>query len=680
METNQNNANINPTQPEEKKEQKTVPYTDKEKDYASYLQIRLQLARDARNQNHDEFDGMSYMQYYENNLKGANSYIAPKKNREDTTFVTGTTRQALFALIAKIAMLNLEPEIKAFDKNDHNDIHTGQAIEDVVIKAGEIDHDEEKKLLRQYEMFSQGTVFAEEIWTEEFVSNKKLNSKKWEGQVKDVKWSEKLAKVFEGCRRNMIPGPNMYLGSITEFDMEQQPFIFSIDYVPYDEAKALYGDWERWKYVTRTVQPFSGDQPSSIYFNNWRLNSTRQDIVEVIKYQDKWSNEYMIVLNGVMMMPIGFPLPWKYGEYNIVKQIFEILTPYFAYGGSLVKRLKTAQGLEDEFWRLAILKTQQSFKPPTGNMTGKVLSSRVFMPGVLTMGVNAAGLTPLVDAKGVSQSELAVLKMLKDNMHDNSLPEISQGQNPEGSPTATEIMQLQNQAKILIGLAVFSASLLEKKLAILRVYNVLENWFEPVDTQANEARDGIKNKYRTASVKASIPGAGKGRRLVKPTDDMPKQELFPGKDEVYDEEEKLSKSENQPVRITYLNPKELKSVKYSWFVEVNPREKESSELSKVLFGNMIAGLESIGQLGQTAPMVNLDFVEERFAEVWNLPADKAFTKQANAAMGGGMPPMPGAVPGAPAAAGGMPPQQMTAGAKAPLNAGRPSINTLMNGK
>lgn len=669
METN--NGNINPTQPEEKKELKQVPYSEPEKKYASYLQTRLQAARDQRNQNHDEFDGMTYMQYYESNLKGANSYIAPKKNREDTTFVTGTTRQALFAMIAKIAMLNLSPEVKAFDKNDHHDIHTGQAIEDVVIKAGELDHDEEKKLLRQYELYSQGTAFVEEIWTEEFVSNKTLNKKNWDGQVKDVNWRERLEKTYEGCRRNLIPGPNMYLGSITEFETEQQPFLFSVDYIPYDEAKALYGEWERWQYVTRELQPFSETQPSSLYFNNWRLNSTKTDMVEVIKYQDKWANEYMIILNGVMMMPVGFPMPWKYNEYNIVKQVFEIITPYFAYGGSLIKRLKTAQALEDEFWRLAILKTQQSYAAPRGNMTGKVLSSRILAPGKFTMGVNPDNLPALVDAKGVNQAELAVLKLLKDNMHDNSLPDISQGQSPEGNPTATEVMQLQNQAKILMGLAVFAASLLEKKLAVLRVFNVLENWFEPTGTEANEARDAIKNKYRTASVKASIPGAGKGRRVVKLADDMPKQEPYPGQDDIYDEEESLSKQEQQPVRITYLNPKELKSVKYNWFVEVNPREKESSELSKVLFGNMIQGLESIGNLAMTAPNVSLDFVQERFAEVWNLPADKAFQKAAQQAMG-----MPGQAP-MPGAAGGLPPQQVTAGAKAPMTAGKPSINTLV---
>jgi hypothetical protein len=32
--------------------------------------------------------------------------------------------------------------------------------------------------------------------------------------------------------------------------------------------------------------------------------------VEEIKIQDKWNNEFAILLNGVLMTPIGMPLPW----------------------------------------------------------------------------------------------------------------------------------------------------------------------------------------------------------------------------------------------------------------------------------------------------------------------------------------------------------------------------------
>lgn len=650
---------------------KTVDYTDKEQEYAAYLQARLSTARTRRQQNFDELDGMDYLMYNQSNSKGANSFITPKKNKEDTNFVTGTTRQALLALIAKINALNLFPEIKAFNSDNIQDKRVGQAIEDVVFECGVRDNDEEKMLLRQYELYSQGTVFVEEYWKQEFRTKKDYDYKDYKGQIQDVNWSERLELVFEGCCRNVIPGPNVYLGSMNVFDMEQQPYVFTADVIPYEDARAIYGQWERWQYVTNKKQSFSGDinENGSILYNTWRLsNDTQDNQCEIIKYQDKWSNEYMIIINGVMMMPIGFPLPWEKPRYNITKQIFEILSVNFPYGGSLVKRLKVAQGLEDEFWRLAILKTQGSFKPAMGNMTGKVLSQRVLMPGKMTAGISPDQLKPLYEVDGVSQSEVQMLTMLKGNMNDNSMPRVSQGQQPAGDATATEIVNIQREARTLLGLAVLSATLLEQKLAMQRVYTILENWFDPTGSKADMIRNEIVSKYRSASRETSIPGEGKGRRIVNATapTQMPEETAFPDENPQFKEEEKMQEELGYPVRITYLNAEQIKNVSYTWYCQVVPKEKESSDLSKVLFGQMMQQIMAFG------PDVNLAFLEEEFAAIWNKPYDKLFQKQVQDVTGMMMPGANGQ-PGQVTGANQKIPGQMMQGIGQPQN---PSINML----
>lgn len=615
---------------------KIVEYNDKEREYASFLQARLMTARTKRQQNFDEFDGMDFLTYNQSNSKGANSFITPKKNKEDTNFVTGTTRQALLALIAKINALNLFPEIKAFNTDNIQDKRIGQAIEDIVFECGVRDNDEEKMLLRQYELYSQGTVFVEEYWKQEFRTKKDYDYKNYKGQIQDVKWDERLELIFEGCCRNVIPGPNVYLGSMNVFDMEQQPYVFTVDVIPYEDARAIYGQWERWQYVTNKKQSFSGDvqENGSILYNTWRFsNDTQDNQCEVIKYQDKWSNEYMIIINGVMMMPVGFPLPWEKPRYNITKQIFEVLSTNFPYGGSLVKRLKVAQGLEDEFWRLAILKTQGSFRPAMGNLTGKVISQRVFMPGKITAGLNPDQLKPLYEVDGVSQSEVQMLTMLKANLNDNSMPRVSQGQQPAGEATATEIVNIQREARTLLGLAVLSATLLEQKLSMQRVYTILENWFDPTGTKADMIRNEIVSKYRSASREASIPGEGKGRRIVNATapEQMPEEAPFPEPNPLFDEEEKMQEEVGYPVRITYLNAEQIKNVSYTWYCQVVPKEKESSDLTKVLFGQMMQQIAAFG------PDVNLAFLEEEFASIWNKPFDKLFQRQVQDVTGMMMP-------------------------------------------
>lgn len=619
-------STINPLVEELKEDEKNVNYSDTEKEYGSYLQKRLETGRNLRNQNHDGFDGMSYVTYYQTNSQGANSFISPKKNREDTNFVTGTTRQALLAYVSKINSLNISPEVKAFDKDNKQYVHVGTALEDSILQADEMDNDEEKRILRNYELFSQGTVFVGDSWIQRFqVQKKGFDAKSWDGKIGTAKWTETTTKIFEGPSREIYPGLNVFLGKITEFDMEKQPYFFTTDYMHYDDAKTLFGEWERWKYVTRKVRYWNQSVPQTLYNNNWRLENTQENIVEVVIYRDVWSKEYMILLNGIMMMPPGFPLPWSYRGYDVIKQVYEIITPNFAYGGSMVKRLKVSQQLENEFWRLAILKTQKSFQPPRGNMTGQVVGSRVFMPGKITPGVNPS-LLPSLDEnnQGVTQGEVDMMNMLSQNLKDNSIPNLGQADPGAGgsNTSATEVMQNKQQADTMMQLALHSSTQLEKKLAYLRLNIILENGFKPIGTSADVSSMSIKNLFGQISRTTSIGGKGRGRRVTKISKTLPSSK------DVYTEQTQMSKEENQPVKVVYLNPDELEQVRWNWMVITTPKEKETSELSRIMFGNMM------GQAVQNFQQdLNLGYFEEKFSEAWNLNADKAFVQKSSSMMG-----------------------------------------------
>ena len=63
---------------------------------------------------------------------------------------------------------------------------------------------------------------------------KKLKEK-YDGQFKDWKaWDESLEMVFEGPSRTLLHGPNVYLGDITEYFMERQPYFFVAFQQSYD--------------------------------------------------------------------------------------------------------------------------------------------------------------------------------------------------------------------------------------------------------------------------------------------------------------------------------------------------------------------------------------------------------------------------------------------------------------
>ena len=113
--------------------------------------------------------------------------------------------------------------------------------------------------------------------------------------------------------------------------------------------------WDRWEYVTRTRQTAANNLGPNIIYNSWRLTEVQKDQVEEIHLQDRWNNEYAILLNGVLMTPVGMPLPWGYDDLNIVQQNLEPFHPFFAYGRSLVKRMKANTAIYDEMLKMGVL-------------------------------------------------------------------------------------------------------------------------------------------------------------------------------------------------------------------------------------------------------------------------------------------------------------------------------------
>lgn len=613
---------------EKKESQIPAPdYSNEELDYLGKLRVEMATARNQRETKHDEFDGMTYQQYCESNRKGANAYIEPKKNKEDTTFVTGTTRQKIQALLSILNNINLSYEVKAYNERAVEIVEMGKAIEEIIAKTNELDGDEEKKLLRQYTLLEQGTVFIEEIWKNEFVLEKEETIPFDGTNLKEAKWNKFYKKISDGPSRNILLNENVYLGDITIFDIAEQPFLFTIEQMPYDKAKSIYGDWERWKNVNKdNIKYFDLAPTTSTYNNNWSLSEVIKDHVEIVKYQNRFKNEYAIIINGTLMTPVGLPLPRKWGrgvEYNITKQTLGS-KPHWAYGVSIPQVLKTKQYILDEMMRLAILKTQKSFSPTRFNMSGTVLSSRAFMPGKIIHGIDPDKIKTDSESQGMTKSELAMIQQIQSSMEDDSPSQSLAGKNPVGvsRQTATQAQQQKQAAEVMTTLVIFAASMLELKCGNLRMWNVIENWFEPIGQKVvdvmdiNGIRQVLENKYRVVSVDKNVEGEGPGQSIVNIVD----EEQIPDPMKVYREEEKIKKLTGKPTRIKYINAEAVKSGRFMFYGVVTQKQKKNSDLEKVLFSEMVQGAKNF------FPNVNDDYLSERYAAVWGESPTKMFKK------------------------------------------------------
>ncbi len=645
---NQGNSPENPLNKDGVLDKPIDLYSETDKTYLSYLQSRLESAKKQKESPLPEFNNKTYYQDFEENIKISHTKLPERKNEDDVIVSAGTVEAKLEALLSHVHNLELAPEVLAFDRENNMINDLGTALTDTIFMTEQIDGgiiggDEEKKLLRQRELLCQNAVFVQEEWLRKFERKKKL-SEKYDGQFKEWKnWNDTLELVFEGPSRTLLYGPNVYLGNITEYFMDNQPYMFIAFQEHYDVAKTKYGKFENWKYVRRGAIPEgTTEEQKTIYDNKWRLEDVKKDHVEIILYQDKPNDEFQILINGMAMLPMGFPLSAVSpgGSYNIVKQVFRVLSNHFAYGKAFVASgsVKEIATLIDEMLKLFVLKTRKSVTPAYVNTSGKVISRKVLSPGRISMGFSPDALQPIgTEGQGVTSNEYNILKELQDRIDKSTVSNQFQGQQGKAGTTATEVLELQRQAKLTLGLTIATCVMLEKKLGYLRLYNIIENWFNPIDTKIVTTNDVRKyvNSYRKTVRQTNIEGEGLGERQVIPMNEFDTEgnpEGLPDPEVIrqmeYSEEEK----KGMPVRMIYLQPEALKTARIRWYIVINPKEKEGSAFFKVLFREEITDMLSLMQLGSVP---NINGLEEEFARVWGKSRNKLFSsRQAMPDMGG----------------------------------------------
>ncbi len=620
-----------------------LQYTPEEQAYNTYLIQRLQRAKEARDRKYPEFNNKTYNQYYENNEKIANTYIEPVENETESPIATGTVEGKLNTLLAHIDNLNLTPEVLAYDRNNQMLRELGTSFTDIMAVTAEHDGgddggDKEKRMARQRELLKQGTVFVQENWVSKYEIKKKLNGG-YDGRFKNFSgYSQKLEKVFEGCSRDLIHGLNVYLGDITAFSMNDQPYAFTVEQMHYDTAKTLLGQFENWIHVRPGAPTKTGTDTATgartIYDTKYRVSTLSEDQVEIIKYQDPSRDEFMIMVNGIMMLPPGFPLSavTPAGRFNIAKQTLYIINSQFAYGKAFVSSgaVYEISRVLDRMIRLFELKTRKSITPAYINTTNRVIPSRVLNPGNISMGIPAGALQPIgTESQGVTSSEFQVFQELQAQIERSTVSATFQGQQSSQGATATEIIEIQRQAKLTLGLIVSACTLLEVKLSYLRLHNIIGNWLQPIGTY----EDGTA-RYRNVTRKVNIKGYGEGERRVIPVDgSLPSPEAI----------RMLSLSEEAtygfPVRRMYLSPKLVKEAEIRWYIVVEPQEQHSSAYFKLLFREMLGDAMSLFQLGIQP---NTSGITDEFGKVYNVDKSKIFASDEIPVAPAGMEAMPDA--------------------------------------
>ena len=611
------------TQNTEVKPQDNQVLTKDEKDRFNFIMQRLVRARNVRDQRHVEFDDMTIQEWVDFNARTANSYLEPRKNRTDTKIVSGTPKTKMKAIISHLMKMELRAEVFTFDKNENECVELGRLFSGMIDKSNKIEHDNEKKRLRYEEMMTYGTVFIEEAWVPTRKVEKKITNRTkldpttgFEG----LKWITK-EQVEYNCEKRIYNMIEVFLGDFRQYELKKQPYLFTRHVMLYDEAEQIYGKWKNWKYVkegsSKKLTEASGSDDGLAY-RNWNLYDLDENTVEVIKYQDLPNNEYQIIINGVMMLPVGFPLPWGWDDYSLKKSVYDPVSSKCAYGKSLISEVRVDGEVYDTMLRMLINKANQSIKPPMSNNSNQNITPRIYDAGTIWEGINVNALQKIIDHNGPTPAEIQMFQIVKDNIDKKTVNPTFQGQQGKGTSTATEILEMQRQSQIMLGLILLSVQILEEGISELRLYNILENWTKPVDYEIDSTRKKLKNKFRKVNIKGTGMNGKDVTQIVEFTDEIPIQKEKRQKS--YDMLTEEFKDETKSARIEISLPI-LNRLKYKFFINVNPSERESDSLNKVLFKEKMD--QAITYFGQS---VNMDHFKTKWALTWGENPKDAFAE------------------------------------------------------
>jgi len=617
---------------------------DEKEDYVEWMN-EISAMRDDRRIRYIEFDDQTQLVAYEENRKADLGYNPPVDDTSDFRVTTGLTREKGTTILSTLVNFNLQPNISAFDKDNTIIAELGAEMEDLVKKSREIEMYDEKRQDIYRELIAQGTVFVEEVYKETRILAKYETSWTPKQKISEFKGDDMPIYNVNGvCEAKLIPGKYVLFSNMNDPELQNNACVALYEELDRSVAESIYGEWDRWEFVPNEVNnenPFKASDNSEAGADyNWNTYKVGKGKVGVTKIFKRFSNEAMIMLNGVMMLPCGFPMTKlsPSGLYPVAKGIGERIQN-FAYGKGIPSKTRVDQKMYDTFLRAMVGKAWQSYKPALGNRSGNVLSRDIVNPNQITHGIKQNDIFTILPQQllSITNGDVSMFELVKQVINEKSVTDSYAGQTVQGSATATEIVNQQKQTMLKLAALIDGVRSLEKRLVLLRIYNIVANWTKseetPLYNEVVEEINGIQTvtgkkiddkgakqkKFKKFTMDTNFKDGKRGMKIAQFIgNDTP---IVSPRDQVKMEDD-MSEQYSMPVRISYINAEWLMMLEVIWNIEIIVSNKDDDQMQLIMFLDNLARVAKLFGV----PVIKQDYALQSVAGKMNVDFDKMFNQ------------------------------------------------------
>lgn len=627
-----------------------IQYSEAAKKLINARRQRMIAARDMRDSPRQEFDDMSFLQWYDKAKKADDQYVAPRKNAQDTSINTGTIRDKDTSLVEYAAKYTFEPIAQVFDEDDESYDDLADAGEDLVRKSLILESFNAKAKLIYRSMITFGVAMVEDQWVERWTVEKTFGKASLPTGSQNQTWTERKVKQYDGCQAKLWDLRKIYFGDIRKFFLngpQGQPYMFTVEYESYDVVKTWFGDWDRFQYVPTYVNYTPELANPSTFTSGWTLRPITNNYVEIVRYYDPIANEYALTLNGIDMLPImdrqitegglsktlvsGFPLTQisPSGAIPFAKYDFEPMHD-FAYSKGQPSKMRVMADVENMWIKLLIGMMKQKAKPTLGNKSGRNFGDEVTDPGTVINEIREGDLFPVLpNFQGASAQDFSFYSLIKKELDKNSVESSFQGiDNTQQADTATGEMNSMKAQSLKVA-ALFDGIVFgNQQLFWLRTYNIARNWTKPIDSEIDTLTQGIQMKYRTISMPTETAGGNMATKKIMFSKNTPKnpggkQTLDDSMDVHQQEIDHAKENGGKEIRLVTIHPELFAEMNLMWYYTCVPIAGDNDPMGYMLFTKKIQ--DAIAMFGPDS--MNVKKLKHRFAAVSGEDFDTFFLNE-----------------------------------------------------
>lgn len=540
-----------------------IPYNPSNEinEYLQRLKSKFEEARRMREKPYSFLGDRSAEQYWrdsENRWLG--NLPTSRKKPWQSRVVKPVTRNRCIGIIAHLLSALIEPQFFA-RKNGVNSTVLAQSLSDLGEIAKDLDRYTLKYLLTLVDAVTYGTAYIQKDYVRRKRTVKDII--KWDPITGETQYTPREITDFDGFLSSVISPFEVYLGDFFTFEMDKQPYLFRRTVVPYSIAKGEFGNYPDWKYIMPGNYENREDQDSKFSrpFNSADVTSTD---VEILRYQCTADDEIAVVINGVLMTPIGSPIPYTHKDYNLVKVVFEPISPRCAIGKSAPDRLMGEQDVIDTLYRMIIDKTYLSLFPPLLSLGREKITSSIIEPGLVTPADTESDVrVPTGVANGVG-NEVNILSFIEKSMDQSSIDREQLGVSATGERSATQVLEARAGAQKVLGLFAYMISFMLEDSGRLDAQNYLQFW------------SYLTDKFFEATDR-TLRNGSTGSRIIK----FAYKKFHPSSREIL-QMETASRKKGKNVEFIYLDPDEIRAFEISVRVKANPTERLNPAMEKAL--------------------------------------------------------------------------------------------------